>query len=52
MPKKAIITAVLVDESRGKSNRDLETEIFSELSKYPSRIPWMKHVVKVEVVEY
>lgn len=51
MPKKAVIVVSLVDESREKSNRELEREIFAELSKAPSRIPWMKQVLKVEVVE-
>lgn len=51
MTKKAIIVVVLVNESIEKSNGELENEIFSELSKYPSRIPWAKQVVKVEVVE-
>lgn len=51
MPKKAIILISLVDESRAKENRELEMEIFSELSTYPSKIPWMKRVLRVEVVE-
>jgi len=51
MAKKAIIIITLVDESRRKSNRGLEREIFEELSKYPAKIPWMKNVVKVEVAE-
>jgi hypothetical protein len=51
MPKKAIILISLVNESREKGNRELEMEILNELSKYPSRIPWMKRVLKVEVVE-
>jgi len=51
MAKKAIIILTLVDESRRKSNRELEREIFEELSKYPAKIPWMKNVVKVEVAE-
>lgn len=49
MPKKAIIIVTLVNESRKKSNVELEREIFDELSKYPAKIPWMKNVVKVEV---
>jgi hypothetical protein len=51
MPKKAIIIITLVDESGRKSNRELEREIFDELSKYPAKIPWMKNVVKVEVAK-
>jgi hypothetical protein len=49
--KKAIIVIRLVDESGEKSNSELESEIFDELSKAPPRIPWMKKVLKVEVVE-
>ena len=51
MPKRAIIIITLVNESREKRNEELEREIFDELSKYPSKIPWMKHVVRVEVAE-
>jgi hypothetical protein len=49
--KKAIILISLVDESRGKESKELEEDIFNELSKSPSMIPWMKRVLKVEVVE-
>jgi len=51
MPKKAVIVIVLVDESREKSNRELEKEILMELSKVPHVIPWMRQVLKVEVIE-
>ncbi len=51
MHKKAVITITLVDESGEKSNRELKREILAELSKYPSRIPWMKQALKVEVIE-
>jgi hypothetical protein len=51
MPKKAVIIITLVNESREKRNKELEKEIFDELSKYPSKIPWMKNVLRVEVAE-
>jgi len=51
LAKKAMIVITLVDESEEKSNRELEKEIFEELSKAPIRIPWMRQVLKVEVTE-
>ena len=51
MTKKAIIVIALVDESKEKENGELEREILAELSKAPHAIPWMKKVLKVEVVE-
>lgn len=41
----------LVDESKEKSREELEREIFDVLSKAPAKIPWMKQVLKVEVLE-
>ena len=49
--KKAIILVELVKESEEKGNAELEREIFMGLSKVPHVIPWMKKVVKVEVIE-
>lgn len=49
MVKKAIIVITLVDESEEKSNEELEKEIFEELSKRFTIIPWMKDVKKVSV---
>ena len=46
-----MIVITLVDESKGKSNEELEKEIFEELIREPSAIPWMKDVEKVEVKE-
>lgn len=51
MPKKAIIIIALVDESREKRDRELEREIFDELSRYPAKIPWMARVLRVKVEE-
>ena len=49
MPKKAVIVISLIDESLEKPNKDIEKEIFEELSKPPPTIPWMKAVVTVKV---
>jgi hypothetical protein len=51
LAKKAIIVVALVKESEEKRNVELEREILEELSKAPHVIPWMKKVLKVEVVE-
>ena len=51
MAKKAIIVISLVKESEGKSNNELEKEIFRVLSTSPPKIPWMKNVEKVTVIE-
>lgn len=51
MSKKAIIIIALVDESGEKSNRELEREILMKLSKVPHVIPWMRQVLKVEVID-
>jgi len=51
LAKKAIIVVALVEESEEKENVELEREILEELSKAPHVIPWMKKVLKVEVVE-
>ncbi|MCD6240756.1 hypothetical protein J7K27_04450 [Candidatus Bathyarchaeota archaeon] len=51
MNKKAIIVISLVKESENKSNNELEKEIFEALSTPPPKIPWMKNVEKVTVIE-
>ena len=51
MAKKAVITITLVEESRERSNKELRKEIFDALSKAPAKIPWMKDVKQVEIVE-
>jgi len=49
MGKKAVIVISLIEESAEKSNREIEKEIMSELSKEPARIPWLKKVESVRV---
>ena len=49
LPKKATITIALLEESEEKTNEELEKEIFQELSKITSRIPWCKKLEKVTV---
>ena len=39
MVKKAVIVIVLVDESRERSNKELEREILNELVRKPTVIP-------------
>jgi len=51
MVKKAVITLVLVEESRESSNEELKKEIFDALSEAPAKIPWMQDVEQVEIVE-
>jgi len=51
MSKKAVIVISLVEESAEKSNRDIEKEIMMELTREPSRIPWLKKAEKVTVTE-
>jgi len=51
MSKKAVIVISLVDESREKSNKEIENEIFDELSNNPPQIPWLKDVEEVKVTE-
>ena len=46
MVKKAVIVIVLVDESKERSNKELEREILEELVREPTVIPWMKDVEK------
>jgi len=51
MIKKALIVVSLVDESAEVANEEIEKEILNELSKEPTRIPWLKEVEKVTVTE-
>ena len=51
MVKKALIEVSLVRESAERTNEKIEKDIFDELSKSLPKIPWMKQVERVEVVE-
>jgi len=51
MSKRAVIVISLVDESVEKSNKEIENEIFDELSSNPPQIPWFKDVEEVKVTE-
>jgi len=51
MPKKAIIVVSLVNESAEKLSKEIQKEIFEELSKGLPKIPWCKKVEKVKVTE-
>jgi len=51
MNRKAVIVISLVDESKQKSKQQIQKEIEIELTKEPSRIPWLKKVKKVTVTE-
>jgi DNA-directed RNA polymerase subunit H (RpoH/RPB5) len=49
--KKAVIVISLVEESAEVANEEVEKDILNELSKEPTRIPWLKEVQKVTVTE-
>ena len=49
--KLAVIIIRLVEESAGKSNEEIEKEIFESLSKGLPRISWLGEVKKVTVLE-
>lgn len=49
--KKAVIVFSLVKEGVEKTNKEIEKEIFEELSEHPPLIPWLKEVEKVTVME-
>jgi len=51
MAKKALIEISLVKESAESGNKKIMKEIFDGLSEDLPKIPWMKQVEKVEVVE-
>jgi hypothetical protein len=51
MVKKAIIEISLVEESTEKANKEIEKEIFNDLSEGRLVIPWCKKVEKVSVTE-
>lgn len=51
MVKKAVIVISLVEESTEMANESIERDILNELSREPTRIPWLKEVEKVTVTE-
>jgi hypothetical protein len=51
MVKKAIIEISLVEESKERANKEIETEIFNDLSEGRLVIPWCREVEKVSVTE-
>jgi hypothetical protein len=51
MVKKAVIEISLVKESSEKTNDEIASEIFNEISEGRTVIPWCKQVKKVIVVE-
>jgi hypothetical protein len=51
MTKKAVIEISLVKESAANANETIEKEIFDDLFEDLPKIPWMKQVEKVEVLE-
>jgi len=51
MVKKAIIEISLVEESSEKTNDEIVSEIFNDISEGRIVIPWCKQVEKVAVVE-
>lgn len=51
MTKKAVIVITLVKESALTGNKQIEQDILNELSNEPAKIPWLKKVEKVTVIE-
>jgi hypothetical protein len=51
MVKKAVIEISLVDESVEKADKEIEKEIFNDLSEGRLVIPWCKKVEKVTVTQ-
>ena len=51
MVKKAIIEISLVEESSERTNDEIASEIFDDISEGRIIIPWCKQVTKVAVIE-
>ena len=49
--RKAVIVIGLVAESAEKTKEEIEKEIFEELSESYPKIPWLRNVEKVTVME-
>lgn len=47
--RKAVIEVLLVEESVERMNKEIEKEIFEELSKNMHVIPWAAKIKKVTV---
>jgi len=45
MAKKAVLLIRFVEESLGRTNEEIEREIFEELSEGLSRIPWLRKLL-------
>lgn len=50
MGKKAIVVISLIEESNKMSNEKIKREIFEEISRDYSTIPWCKEIVEVKVI--
>ncbi len=51
MVKKAIIHVVLVEESCEKTSKEIEKEIYAELSENLHAIPWAAKIEKMAIIE-
>jgi hypothetical protein len=51
MVKKATIEVILVEESSGKTNKEIEKEISLELSENLHAIPWAAKIEKMTITE-
>jgi hypothetical protein len=51
MVKKVIIEILLVEESSERTNDEIASEIFADISEGRTVIPWCKQVSKVAVTE-
>ncbi|MBX5328613.1 MAG: hypothetical protein QHH18_07460 [Candidatus Bathyarchaeota archaeon] len=51
MTKKATIIITLIEESKQKTNQQLEKEIYTALTEGIPKIPWMKEIEKVRVTD-
>lgn len=49
MVKKAVIEVLLVEESAERTNKEIQSDIFGELSKNLHVIPWAAKIKKVTV---
>lgn len=52
MTKKATIIITLIEESKQKTNQQIEKEIHTALTEGLPKIPWMKEIEKIRVTDY